>query len=106
MTAPSLGPTFGLHAAGKIDGATGALTDGVNILSVVRNGLGDYTVTLGSAIDATARHLSLTANSAGSLESDPAGNTDNSLQILAKDAAGAAADVSIDLAIFRTSVPS
>lgn len=106
MTAPFLGPSFGLQSFGKIVGGTGALSAQVNMTGVVRNGLGDYTLTLGSEIDPSVRHVSITARGAGVPELAPGGDTDNTLQVLTKDAAGAAADVDFEVAVFRTSVPS
>jgi len=106
MTAPSLGPTFGLHSAGKVAGATGALTSPVNMAQAVRNGAGDYTLTLGTEIDATNRHVSLTLEASGTIELSPAGDTDGTFQVLTKNAAGAATDLDFQVAVFRTSVPS
>lgn len=83
MTQPNVG-SLAVFASGKVDGA-GALTDGVNILGVVRNGAGDYTITLGSDLDITQGHLSLTVNQAGTAraQENPAGATDNTRQVLA-----------------------
>jgi len=106
MTAPFLGPSFGLHAFGKITGGTGALTAQVNMTNSVRNGAGDYTLTLGSEIDPSVRHVSVTPRGAGTAELAPGGDTDGALQILTKNAAGAAADLDCEVAIFRTAVPS
>lgn len=105
MTAPSLGPTFGLHAFAKITGASGALVDTVNMTGSVKNGTGDYTLTIGSEIDPATRHVSITARGAGTVELAPGGDTDGALQILTKNAAGAAADLDCEVAIFRTSLP-
>ena len=106
MTAPYLGPSFGLHSHAKVTGGTGAIANNVNITGAVRNGIGDYTINLGSEIDPTTRSCLITPRSPGIVELAPGGDTDGSLQVLTKDAAGAAADVDFEVTIFRTSVPS
>lgn len=108
MTAPFLGPSFGLHAFGKITGASGALTNPVNMTNSVRNGAGDYTLTLGSEIDATTRHSSLTVRGAtdGKAVLEPAGEADGTVNVKTFNTAGAAADVDFEIAVFRTAVPS
>ena len=106
MTAPYLGPSFGLHSFAKVTGATGATLDNVNVAGAVRNGPGDYTITLGSEIDPTTRSCLITPRGAGFVELAPGGDTDATLQILTKNPAGAAADVDFEVSIFRTAVPS
>ena len=107
MTAPSLGPTFGLHSAGRVTGA-GVLSNTVNLTNSVRNGAGDYTLTLGSQIDPTQRcpMAFQNGNSGGSVSVDFAGESDSIVTVKTFDELGLAADRDFSLCVFRTSVPS
>ena len=105
MTAPNLG-TLNLHAAGKVVGATAALSDGVNTVDVTHTGVGIFVLNLGTEIDASERHASIVARSgAGSIvQLDPAVQTDSTIGILCFTNAGAAADIDFDFSIVRTKI--
>lgn len=103
MSIPNLGNLI-LHAAALVDGA-GAILNSTNIVSVVRNGLGDYTFNLGTEIDNAQRHISLTPGEVGTPTINGVG-TDSTINILTFNPAGAAADVGFSIGVFRTSAPS
>ncbi|UCC72052.1 MAG: hypothetical protein JSV86_17040 [Gemmatimonadota bacterium] len=88
-------------AAGKVSGA-GALTDGVNVASVVRAGVGDYDVVLTApGIPITDRHISLTLREGGQIFlATSAGAT--TFSVNCEDDGGAPADLDWEFAVFRT----
>jgi hypothetical protein len=99
-------PQYSCRAWVNFNGTNGAISAGGNVSSVVRNGVGDYTVNFSTAMP--------DANYGVSLSSDgPAGTTgrniltysalaSSSLRIYLKDAAGTQFDSgSISVAIFR-----
>lgn len=102
MAPPNLPQGVQLHAAAIVD-AAGNLVAGANIASVVRNGPGDYTVNLGTAIDRSecVAHVTLEGTGDGSISDDFASATDTSRQILGFDTAGAAADQAFYLSVWR-----
>ena len=105
MAAPNLGSLI-LHAAGKVS-AAGVLSDGANVLQVVRNGAGSYNITMGTAIDPTQRHESLTVrdNAGAIISTDPAQDSDTVFRVLTFSDAGAAKDAAFSFSVTRTSVP-
>lgn len=107
MTAPNLGNLV-LHAYAKVTGATGAVTDAVNIIDVTRSGPGIYLVNLATEIDDTQRFVAVTPNAAvdASVIKNVAGQTDSVVAVLAFDAIAAAADIDFEVAVYRISTPS
>ena len=67
MSTPNIPNATELHAAGAVTGAAGVLgANAVNIVSVVRNGAGDYTITMAQAIAQATRTIKVQAiNAAG-----------------------------------------
>ena len=107
MTAPNLGNLV-LHAYAKVSAATPpVISDAVNVTGASRTGAGITVVTLGSEIDPTQRFVAVTSTLAtqGSVQKDPAVQTDGTVGVLGFVAA-VATDVPYEISIFRVSVPS
>ena len=107
MTTPNIGNLI-IHAACRLVGVTGGISNIVNIVSAIRNSDGDYTITIGSEIDVNQRHVIFTVLAPVSffVQSNTAGETDSILQVLAFNNAGAAADPDfINILVLRTQLP-
>ena len=106
MTSPNLQGMI-VHAAGRV-AAGGALTNGINIASVVRNGVGDYTVNLASEIDATQRYIHITPTATDLVHDHVIANdTDASFDVGcdANNFPGVPADGGFYFMVFRTVRP-
>ncbi|KKL77605.1 hypothetical protein LCGC14_2033210 [marine sediment metagenome] len=105
MTTPNI--TSPIHAAGIID-LNGAIIAGtiVNINQSVRNGAGDYTITMASEIDAADRYISIIGIEDGdfTFELIGAGNTDTQFQIQSRTAA-VLTDAGFAFCVFRIRQP-
>lgn len=92
-----------LHTAGRISGAGAVLASaqGTAGFTVVRNGAGDYTITLGEAIDLLERVTTLVGKSS-TFVMNVVAETDTTLQVINfASTTGAAADGEFQFAIFR-----
>lgn len=104
MSVPHLG-NLTLHAYCKVNAAAATVSDQINVASINDNGVGLFTVVLGTQINPNQRHLSVTLFSEGVAEindnSSPA-----AFAVLTKTLAGAPADIDFEVAVFRVEVPS
>lgn len=104
MTTPNLPPAIRVHAAGSVDGA-GALGPGsTNVSGVVRDGAGEYTVTLGTEIDPVNSMVKIQAKGAAFASPSVSTETDSTFKVHMFDAAGAAADSDFDFEVTRHSI--
>jgi len=105
MSEPNLG-RLNLHAYGRVT-AAGVLSNGVNVLSVVKGAAGLYTVNLGSEIDPTQRYVAVGVVGAvgGFGQRDAAGDTDSALAPRTFNVAGAATDLDFEFFVYRTNLP-
>lgn len=110
MSEPNLGNLV-VHSSGRVLG-NGTLQNAVNVSAAVRNGLGSYTITLGTPIDPTTRFIALTivangGSPAATIILDTSTLTDDThFSVSELDTAGAAQDSIFDFMVFRTSVPA
>jgi hypothetical protein len=73
--------------------------------TVIRNGLGDYTLTMGDEIDDTQRSTpAFTLSAPGFVRVVPV--SDSQLQVLVFNTAGAAADINFEVPVNRVAQPS
>lgn len=87
-------------AACKVTGATG-VTEYASNCTVVRNGAGDYSVTLGQSLDSLEMGVMLTKHTAGRLES-VVHTSDLVKQFLFTDTVPAAADCDFTVVFVKT----
>jgi hypothetical protein len=104
MATPNLPNSVQLHAAGTSDGAGALQAGSANVQSVVRNGVGDYTVTLGTPIDPTTRSLYVQPTGAAMATATINTETSTSFQVLMFTAAGAAFDAGFHFEVSRRSI--
>ncbi len=88
--------TSGRTASGQVNGATGALTNGLNVTSTTRNSTGNYTLNLTAAGFTAAPHCTAIDGSTASpfnvIVTNPAANSATSTIFLTRNSAGAATD--------------
>jgi len=89
-------------ASGKVTGATGALTDGVNVTSSTRTGAGVYDIVLSSSLADTNRHVSLTVRGGAGVAVETGAPTGTTFTVSTFDMAGNPADIDFTLAVLQT----
>lgn len=99
-----------VHAFVQFSAATPpVLTDNQGVVSVVRNGAGDWTVTLAEEIDPTHRYVILTTVQAAAAQHQigAAAQTDVAFQVLGFDlAVPGAVDAACRVLVLRVSTPT
>ena len=103
MAEPNLPGAVYLHAGAFVDSGGVPGAGAANISGVVRNGVGDYTVTLGTDIDITNRTVKLTLKNAAG-EISVGAEDDMSVQVLAFDSGGVAADRDFYIEVTRRTI--
>ena len=63
MSTPYIYPGIKHHAFGQVDSTTGALLNGMNVLNVIKNFTGNFTIILASPIPSAERHISISLRS-------------------------------------------
>ncbi len=104
MGAPNI--TNPIHASGRFSTA-GVLAASVNVVSVTRNGAGDYTIILDTEIDPIDRIILAQSTTAGdfTVQLDPGGDADSQFTFLSRTAA-VLTDCAIDFVVLRVSQPA
>ena len=109
MSLPNINSAISLVAYAKVSAATPpVVTDAVGITGVVRNGAGDWTVTLADEIDNTQRSVTLTTNQAAAahVQKNSAVQTDATIGVLGFDlAVPGAVDCAWEIKVERVSNP-
>ena len=106
MSTPNIPNAVELHAAGSVTGAGVLGANSVNITGVVRNGAGDYTVTMAQAIGQATRTIKVQAINAAGRAATVVDTSATVFEVLTWDlAVPGAADSDYYFEVRRRSVP-